>query len=44
MDNTLNIKHIDFYTVCEFDNMQYLTMKLQQNNIYTAHQMDLYTC
>lgn len=44
VDNTLNIKYVDFYTVCDFDNMQYLIKKLQQNNFYTAHQMDGSTC
>lgn len=44
VDNTLNIKYVDFYTVCDFDNMQYLIKKLQQNNFYTAHQMDWSIC
>ena len=38
--NIFNIKYIDFYIVCDFDDMQYLITKYQQNNFYAAYQMD----
>lgn len=40
VDNTLNIKYVDFYTARDFDNMQYVIKKLKQTNFDTAHQMD----